>query len=82
MRLDPRRRGDEGNGTNIPLLYRIPNGIISSDMPFREAPPVYQGDGTPGRWRFALVNLTSRLTQRLPCESPALRIALLGHWAA
>ncbi len=26
--------GMKGNGTNIPLLFRIPNGIVSSDMPF------------------------------------------------
>jgi len=26
MRLLPRHRRDEGNGANIPLLYRIPNG--------------------------------------------------------
>ncbi len=30
---------------------------------------------------FALVNLTSGLTQRLLSQSPVVRIALLGHLA-
>ena len=38
--------------------------------------------GVPPLSVFALVNLTSGLTQRLACEAPAAHIAPLGHLAA
>ncbi len=42
----------------------------------------FKGSRIPKLGGFALVNLPSGLTQRLLCESPAGRNALLGHWAA
>ena len=32
--LHPDQRRDEGNGTNIPFLYRIPLGIVAINMDF------------------------------------------------
>ncbi len=32
--LHPDQRRDEGNGTKIPFLYRIPLGIVSINMDF------------------------------------------------
>ncbi len=60
--------------TTPPKLFSWPNMAI--------IPKVTNWNGTQDEGGFAFVNPTSGLTQRLACQSPVVRIALLGHGAA